>query len=264
MPVKSEAKKGEKKKKSKLFTIFMILLDIVIIAAAFGAVFYFIFYNNIGGVTERYYSTVKSIPLLNLALPEAPDPLNPKYMTQGEIRDKYMEYKAETEQLKKQLEEADKKTSELQVYKDNYDKLTLEAQTLLQSLEMRGAAITEREQQLTDQKAKLDEAIANSDREAFKEYFETIDPDKAALLYEAAVKKQVTDENVKKFAQVYAEMDPASAAAIFEQLGASKLDIITETLKAMNKTNSSEILEAMTPEFAAKITERLNTLYKGD
>ncbi len=264
MPGKSEAKKGEKKKRSKLFTIFMILLDVVIIAAAFGAVFYFIFYNNIGGVTERYYSTVKSIPLLNLALPEAPDPLSPKYMTQGEIVEKYTEYKAEVEQLKKQLEEADKKTGELQVFKDDYDKLIYEAQTLLQSLEMRETAITAKEQQLADQRAELDEAIANSDREAFMEYFETMDPDNAAVLYERAVIQQQVDAEVKKFAQIYAEMDPASAAAIFEQLGASKLDMITETLKAMSKKNSSEILEAMTPEFAARVTERLNALYRGD
>lgn len=264
MPSKSDTKKGGKKKKSKLFTIFMILLDIVIIAAAFGAVFYFIFYNNIGGVTEKHYSTVKNIPLLNLALPEAPDPLNPKYMTQREIRDKYIEYRDENEQLRKQLDEAGEREKELQTYKDDYDKLIQEAQTQLQSLKMSGAAITEMEQQLTEQKARLDEAIVNSDREAFREYFETIDPDNAALLYEGVVRQQQTDENVKKFAQVYAEMDPSSAAAIFEQLGTSKLDMITETLKAMNKKNSSEIMEAMTPEFAAKVTERLNTLYKGD
>lgn len=264
MPAKSEAKKDGKKKRSKFFTIFMILLDIVIIVAAFTAVFYFIFYNNIGGVTQKYYSTVKSIPLLNLALPEAPDPLNPKYMTQGEIRDKYIEYKTENEQLKKQLDEAGKKTGELQGFKDDYDKLTNEAQTILQSLKMRETAIAAKEKQLEEQKGKLDEMIAKGDKEGFKEYFETIDPENAALLYEDAVKQQQTDENVKKFAQVYAEMDPASAAAIFEQLGTSKLDMITETLKAMAKDKSSKILEAMTPDFAAKVTEKLNTLYKGD
>ncbi len=264
MPSKPDAKKGEKRKKSKLFTIFMIIIDIVIIAVAFGAVFYFIFYNNIGGVTERYYTTVKSIPLLNLALPEAPDPLNPKYMTQLEIKEKYLEYKAENEQLRKQLDEAHKKAEELQVFKDDYERLTNEAMTVLQSLKLSGAAITEREKQLDEQKDKLDEAIAKADREAFAEYFETIDPDNAAQIYETVIKKQQSDENVKKFAQVYAQMDPSSAAAIFEQLGTSKLDMITEALKAMNKADSSAILEAMTPEFAAKVTEKLNALYKGD
>lgn len=263
MPKKSDAT-GEKKKRSKLFTILIILLDIVIILAAFGAVFYFIFYNNIGGVTEKHYSTVKNIPLLNLALPEAPDPLNPKYMTQREIRDKYLEYKAENEELKKQIDEAKRKAEELQTYKDDYDTLTNEARTALQAIKTTGEAITEKERQLAEEKAKLDMAAAKGDKEAYREYFESIDPENAAAIYESVVKAQQTDENVKKFAQIYAEMDPASAAVIFEQMGTSKLDMITETLKAMNKSNSSEIIQSMTPDFAAKVTERLNALYKGD
>jgi flagellar basal body-associated protein FliL len=264
MPSKPDAQKGEKKKKSKFVTILMIILDVVIIAAAFGAVFYFIFRNNIGGVTDKYYTTIKNIPVLNLALPQANDPLDPKYMTPKEIRNKYIEYKAENEQLKKQLEEAEKKAEELQVFKDDHDKMEQTVQTALQSLKMREVAVTEKEKEIGEQKAKLDEAIANSDTEAFREYFETIDPDNAAQIYEAVVVKEQTDANVKKFAQVYAQMDPASAAAIFEQMGTSKLDMITETLKAMNKDDASGILEAMTTEFAAKVTEKLNALYRGD
>ncbi len=267
MPANSDAnskKKSGSKKRRKLFSILMIILDIVIILAAFGAVFYFIFYNNIGGVTERYYSTVKSIPVLNLALPEPPDPLNPKYMTQAEIRNKYIEFKNENDQLKKQLSEADLNSKNLQVYKDDHDKLTEEAQTKLQDLDTREAAVEEKERQLEELQLKVDESIANGDLDAFKEYFESIDPENAVLLYEAALKKQQIDENIKKFAQVYAEMEPGSAAAIFQQLGTSKLDMITETLQAMNRDAASEILQSMSPDFAAKVTERLNELYKGN
>jgi len=37
-----------------------------------------------------------------------------------------------------------------------------------------------------------------------------------------------------------------------------------ETLKVMKKESSSAILESMTPEFAAKVTEKLNALFKGN
>ena len=60
--------KDGKKKRSKFFTAGMIILDVIIIVAAFGAVFYFIVYNNIGGVTERHYSSIKSIPFLFISL----------------------------------------------------------------------------------------------------------------------------------------------------------------------------------------------------
>lgn len=263
-PDDSARKKDGSKKKSKFFTVFMVILDIVIIIAAFFAVFYFIFYNNIGGVTEKYYSTVKGIPLLNLALPEPPDPLNPKYMTQAEIREKYIEFKKENEELKKQLEQSNAKAAELSYYKDNYDKLTQDAGAKLEDLDQREAAVIEKEKQLEELQKKVEEMVANGDREGFREFFESIDPENAAAIYEAILEKQQIDENVKKFAQVYAEMDEDSAAAVFEQLGTSKLDMIAETLKAMNRKDASEIIQSMSPDFAARVTEKLNELYRGN
>ena len=67
----------------------------------------------------------------------------------------------------------------------------------------------------------------------------------------------------EKFAQVYAEMDEASAAAILTQMGV-RLDMIAETLQAMNRKNASKIIESMSPDFAARVTERLNELYRGE
>ena len=263
-PDDSARKKDGSKKKSKFFSIFIVILDIIIIIAAFYAVFYFIFYNNIGGVTEKYYSSVKGIPLLNLALPEPPDPLNPKYMTQAEIREKYIEFKNENEELKKQLEQANAKAAELSYYKDNYDRLTQDAGAKLEDMDRREESIIEKEKQLAELQKKVEELIANGDREGFREYFESIDPENAAVIYEAIVKKQQIDENVRKFAQVYAEMDEDSAAAVFEQLGTSKLEMIAETLQAMSRKDASEIIESMSPDFAARVTEKLNELSRGN
>ena len=177
----------------------MVILDIVIIIAAFFAVFYFIFYNNIGGVTEKYYSTVKGIPLLNLALPEPPDPLNPKYMTQAEIREKYIEFKKENEELKKQLEQSNAKAAELSYYKDNYDKLTQDAGAKLEDLDQREAAVIEKEKQLEELQKKVEEMVANGDREG-SESISIHRPRKTQRLYnEAILEKQQIDENVKKF-----------------------------------------------------------------
>jgi flagellar motility protein MotE (MotC chaperone) len=262
MSAKPDESGRKSKKRSKTFTIFMVILDIIIITAAFGAVFYFIFHNNIGGVTEKYYSTVKAIPLLNLALPEPPDPLNPKYMTQSEIRGKYIEFKNESEMLKEQLAQSNARADELKFYKDEYDRLTQEASKKLQDLDNREAAVEEKEKRLEELQKKLDELIASGDTEAFREYFESVDPENAAALYKEIIEKYQIDENVKKFAQVYAEMDEASAAAIFEQMGNSELEMIAETLQAMNRKDASEIIESMSPGFAARVTEKLNELYR--
>lgn len=253
-----------KKKKGKFLTFITVLLILLLIIAAFGGVFYFIVYNNTGNVTLKYYSNLKKIPVLNLALPEPPDPLNPKYMTTGEIKKQYDIYRSENEALKKQLEDANGKIDEYKAYKDNYDTLVGEEEKKIQDLDAREAVIAAKELQLKELQSGVDESIANGDKDSFKTWFESIEPENAALIYENVIKEQQVDANIRKFAQVYAEMDAAAAARIFEQMGSSKIDMIAETLRAMNKENASKILESMAPDFAANATEKLNLLYKGE
>ncbi len=250
------------KQKAKLFTILTVLLVAVIILTIFGSIFYFIVFNNIGGVTEQYYPSLKKIPVLNLALPEPPDPMNPKYMTASEIKKGYIELMKENESLNEQLTEAGIKIDEYKVFKDKNDVLTQEAESREQDLDNREAAIAEKEKKIKELQEKIDTLIANADTAAYAEYYETLDPENAQLIYEKVKLQQQIDENIKKFALVYTEMDPAAAAAIFERLGTSEMDMIANTLKAMNKTNSAEILESMTPDFAAKVTVKLDALYR--
>lgn len=252
------------KKKGRLSPILTILLVLVILVAVFGGVFYFIVKNNLGGVTEKNYATLKKIPVLNLALPEAPDPFNTLYMTESEIKKQYNIFKAENETLKKTLADTQAQNSEYKVFKDDNDVLTQEAENKMKELDIREKAVAEKELQLKDLQQKIDELIVNGDKEAFKTYYEGLDPENAKLIYEQIIKEVQINAEVKKFAGVYAEMDAAAAAQIFEQLGTSKLDMTVETLKAMNKESSAKILESMTPDFAAKVTERLNALYKGN
>lgn len=250
------------KQKGKLLTVLTLLLVAVMILAIFGGIYYFIVFNNIGGVTEQYYSTLKKIPVLNLALPEPPDPLNPKYMTASEIKKEYIEFKKKNESLNEQLSEAGLIIDEYKVFKDENDVLSQEAEARKQDLDDREAAIVQKELKLKELQEKIDSLIANGDTVAYTEYYETLDSENAQLIYEKIKLQQQVDENVKKFALVYAEMDPAAAAAIFERLGTSEMEMIANTLKAMNKTNSAEILESMNPDFAAKVTVKLDALYR--
>jgi flagellar motility protein MotE (MotC chaperone) len=252
------------KGKGVLFTLLTFMTVIVIIAAVFGGVFYFIIHNNVNGLADRYRSSIQNIPLAKLALPKVADPLDPKYMTAAEIKKKYAEFKNENQALKKQLADANAKLNEFQGYKDDYEGLKSDTDKALEDIKSRESAVNEKETQLKELKQKIDELIAKGDKDSFKTYYESLDPENAKLLYSQVVKEQQSDENIKKFAQVYAAMDAAAAAQIFEQLGNSKIDMTAETLKAMSKENSSAILASMTPAFAAKVTEKLNALYRGN
>lgn len=257
----TKAKKIEKGRFLRFLTVFLV---IIFILAIFIGVFYFIIFNNIGGVTEKNYSAIKKIPILNLALPEPPDPLNPKYMTNNDIRKQYIVYQSENAELQKQLEEAEAKIAEYSVFKDRYDTLIQEAKDQKDDLDAREAYIKENELKQKELQLEIDELIARGDEAAFAAYFEKLEPENAALIYEKITKENQIDAEIKRFAQIYAEMKPDAAAAIFEQLGNSQIDMIAETLKAMNRVSASKILESMTPSFAAKVTQRLDELYKGN
>jgi len=255
--------KQNEKNKGKASILITLAAVVIIIAVVFGGVFYFIISTNAGGFAQKHRATIQKLPVFRSALPAAPDPLDPRYMTDRQIRDKYVEFREENIKLKEQLDEATRLIDEYKYYKDNIESLETDAENKLNELKERTAALDARELEINEMKKQLDELIAEkAGREAFIEYFERIDPENARSIYESLVKKKQTDEEIKKFAQIYAQMDEASAARIFEQLGNSKIDMIAETLMLMNRENSAAILEAMNPEFAALVTEKLNELYR--
>jgi flagellar motility protein MotE (MotC chaperone) len=258
-PKQQESVKNSKGASSYILTL---LLIIIIIATVSGGVFYFIIRNNIGGLAERYRASIQDNPLAKLALTKAPDPLDPKYMSENEVKEKYLEFREENEALNKRLSDANTRLDEYQGYRDDFENLKLDTDKKLQEIKDREAAMDKKELQLKELQKKIDELIANGDKESFKTYYETIDPENAKLLYTEIVKEQQVDANTKRFAQLFAEMDAAAAAQIFEQLGNSQMDLIAQTLKGMNKADSAPILESMTPAFAAKVTVKLDALYK--
>jgi flagellar motility protein MotE (MotC chaperone) len=255
---------GAKKHRSIVFSIVTFFSVILVIALIFGGAFYFVIHNNVNGLAEKYRKSIQGIPVARLALPAAPDPLDPRYMTDSEIRDKYTEFRKANEELRKQLDESEKKLEELQKYKDEYEALKAENDKAEQDIKTRQAEQDARQVRLDELKAEVDSLIASGNKEGLKQYFETLDPETAKQIYTDVVKKEQTDANTKKFAQLYAAMDAAAAAGIFEELGNSQIDLIARTLKAMSNADSSEILAAMAPDFAAKVTQKLDELYKAD
>jgi Uncharacterized conserved protein len=254
----------EKKGKGVLFTLIAFLTAILIIAIIFGGAFYIVIHNNINGMADKYRKSIQSIPVIKHALPTVPDPLDTQYMTSDEIKNKYEEYKAKVDELTKLLDESQKKQDEFKKYKDEYDAYKAQNDKIAEDLKTRQAALDEKELKLNDLKKKIDELIANGDKEGLKQYFETIDPEIAKQIYTEVVKEQQVSAEAIKFAQIYQAMDASAAAQIFEKLGSSKLELIAETLKTMKKETSAEIMAAMTPEFASKVTVKLKELYSAN
>lgn len=89
--------------------------------------------------------------------------------------------------------------------------------------------------------------------EAYQKYYETIDPTTAEYLYRQVVEQIQEDAKMEEYAQTFSEMEPASAAAIFEEMS-GELDLVSKILMRMNAENRGSIMASMSAETAARLT----------
>lgn len=90
--------------------------------------------------------------------------------------------------------------------------------------------------------------------EEYQKYYEQIDPATAEYLYRQVVEQLQADAQLTAYAQAYADMEPASAAKIFEQM-TNDLDLVAKILNQMDAASRGNILAAMDPEIAARVTK---------
>ena len=90
--------------------------------------------------------------------------------------------------------------------------------------------------------------------EEYRKYYEEIDPTTAEYLYKQVVKQLEESKKVLDYAASYSSMKPKQAAGIFEKM-TDKLDLVARILSVMNAEERGEILGAMDPEVAAKLTK---------
>lgn len=89
--------------------------------------------------------------------------------------------------------------------------------------------------------------------EEYQKYYETMDPTTAEYLYKQVVQQVEADKEIQDYAQAYAEMKPKQAASIFEAM-TDDLDLAAKILDQMSAEDRGNILGAMDPETAARLT----------
>lgn len=96
--------------------------------------------------------------------------------------------------------------------------------------------------------------------EAYKKYYESIDPMTAEYLYKQVVQQVEESEEIVNYAQAYSEMKPKEAAGIFEAM-TDNLGLAARILDAMTAEDRGKILGAMDPDIAARITKIMDPEY---
>lgn len=91
------------------------------------------------------------------------------------------------------------------------------------------------------------------DIEEYKEYYESIDPANAEIIYRQVVEQTAVDDKMEDYVTTYASMKPKEAAAIFDTM-TDDLDLVAEILENMDAQSRANILGKMNADTAAKVT----------
>lgn len=200
---------------------------------------------DVGGFGSKVmYPVLKNIPVVNKILPKVESDVvydeNYPYATLSDALEQIRSLELEIQGLQEQ-QEANQTTIE---------DLTAENKRLKQ-FENNQAEFEKEKNEYYEDVVFGENAISV---EEYKKYYESIEPEKAELLYKQAVKNLERDEEVQDYAAAYAAMKPDEAAGIFEAM-TDDLELAGEILWSMDSDSRGKILGAMDKDIAAKITK---------
>ncbi len=231
----------EQEKGSKV----MGFLVAIIIIAIWLAIFAILIKMDVGGIGSMLRPYLKNVPVVSMILPDATD--------EEVAEEEGSQYKT--------LSEALARIKELEKEVDDYKNSGAASSQTVADMQ----AEIDRLKQFEDKQAYYDQLKDEFDREVvyadnapdieeYKKWYESIDADNAAQLYQEVVEKLQYSQKVKEWAEAYSKMEASNAASILEEM-TGDTDLVAQILNNMSSSKRAAILAEMTPLFAAKITK---------
>lgn len=244
---KEKKKKGEDGGNSIGGVIGLVFITILIILIWL-AIFVLLIKMDVGGFgSDVLYPVLKDVPYVNKILP-------------GTIEDSTEET---NEQKYQTLTQAINRINELELSLAITTAENNEMEQTIADLTAEIALLEEykREQAAFEiEKEKFYEEVVFSDEapdiEEYRAYYESIDPENAAVLYKQVVEQSSYNQDMKNYVATYSSMKPKEAAAIFDSM-TDDLGLVAEILKNMDPQSRADILGKMSTDIAAKVTEIL-------
>lgn len=204
---------------------------------------------DVGGFGSGVLTPVlKDVPVISKILPKSK--MIESDMADGEEYSGYTSLKDAVSQIKVLELELEQAQSASSTYTDDVAALKAEIERLK----------TFEDNQVDFQRVKNEfyDEVVYADKgpgaEAYKKYYESIDPTTAEYLYKQVVQQLEESKEITDYAQAYSAMKPKEAAAIFEAMD-SDLDLAARILGVMDSGSRGKILGAMKADVAAKITK---------
>lgn len=236
----------EEEKKGGFLTVFIVILIIII----WIAIFALLINLDVGGLGTSLRPMLKDIPLVNKILPAVTDD----------------ELAWENDLAYKDIIEANERIKELEIL---VDKLTIENEDKddeILALTSQVNRLKELEKKMADFEDRVYEfdkqIVFGENAPSIDEYikwYETISPENAERIYEMAIQKEAYNATIREKANYYEKMKASAAADVFENMTAD-LEYVCKLLYCMKVQSVSDILAAMDPLYAAKVTRKMKEM----
>lgn len=236
---------SEEKFGSKLVLFFVTIL---IIAIWLGIIVILI-KSDVGGFgSSVLYPILKDVPYVNKILPEVEGEYEDETeeaspygsLDEALVRIRELELQldeslAQNEQDSETIEDLESQVDDLMVYKEDE------------------AAFEKEKEKYYEEVVFGDDA---PDISEYRSYYEEIDPENAAVLYQQVIEQIDYDDDVADYVKTFTEMKAKDAAAIFDSM-TDNLSLVADILNNMSATNRADILSEMDVDTAALLTEML-------
>lgn len=201
---------------------------------------------DVGGFGSTVLAPVlKDVPYVNRILPES---------EQEELSTEDAAYAYAT------MEDAINQIKSLEVQLAEAQNTTNANAEYIAQLESQAAELAQYKQEEADfeaEKQKFYQEVVFSDSapdiEEYKQYYESIDPANAEIIYRQVVEQTAVDDKMEDYVTTYASMKPKEAAAIFDTM-TDDLDLVAEILENMDAQSRANILGKMNADTAARVT----------
>ncbi len=225
-----------------LITLLIILMWLVIMAILVKL--------DVGGFGSSILKPIlKDIPYINMILPEDEEEIISTVSGDDQVSDNSGNSAADSEYVQKlelQLADAQDKNAD---YEERIAQLEAEV-ARLQPFEQEQSDLDEERMEFYNDIVYNDNA---PDPDAYASYYEMIEPDAAAAIYQSVLENQIADEEVETYAKAYSSMKPKQAAAIFDNM--DNLTLVARILLQMNADDRGAILGQMDEDVADEVTK---------
>ena len=251
-----EAKKRAKelaKQESELYdensgsSMFGAILITIILIIVWIGIFCLVVKLDIGGVGTNVFAPVlKNIPVVKMILPK-------DAVIETQDVESYYGYTSlsdAVDRIKLLETELSNVSAENEANKEQIDALTTEINRL--------KTFEANQVEFDRVKNQFYQEVVYSEKgpgpEEFARYYESIDPATAEYIYRQVVQEEEVSKEIEEYAKAYSSMKPKQAAAIFNSM-TDNLQLAAKILENMNAEDRGNILGAMNPDTAAKITK---------